>query len=77
MTGSILGRVTNEGAPVAGVRVAATAGYGGAVYYSATTGADGAYHITGMPPDSYILTVAKPRHASVTAGQATKVDIAL
>lgn len=61
-TGSVSGYVRDTaGVPLAGASISAGSGS-----YSATTGADGSYGISGMTPGSYNLTAAKTGYAPQT-----------
>ena len=58
-TGSISGTVWDSANPtgLGGVCVTATSSDGQGGYGSATTGSDGSYTITGLPPDSYTVAI--------------------
>jgi iron complex outermembrane receptor protein len=75
-TGTLAGRVTSNGAPVAGATVSAGAGR------SATTRSDGSYRLT-LPNGSYqvqarrIGFVTSTQSATITAGGTTTLDFSL
>lgn len=60
-TGTIAGIVVDDstGAPIAGASVIAIATSAGEEQYSATTGADGTYSITGIAPANYDIAALK------------------